>query len=123
MRCTQTFESHASNQQSISDDYNAETSQYPEIVFMMRGNYSMPTEATDHVLIRAEKEQWEGTKPGDKLTLKWNQFTTTSAGGVLPFNGDPVLNANFFNGQHIIVGKVKMVVEIVSALQPMLVTK
>ena len=112
----QTFESHASNQQSISDDYNAETSQYPEIVFMMRGNYSMPTEATDHVLIRAEKEQWEGTKPGDKLTLKWNQFTTTSAGGVLPFNGDPVLNANFFNGQHIIVGKVKMVVEIVSAL-------
>ena len=34
----------------------------------------------------------------------------------MPFNGDPVLNANFFNGQHIIVGKVKMVVEIVSAL-------
>ena len=25
-----------------------------------------------HILIRAEKEQWEGTKPGDILTLKWN---------------------------------------------------
>ena len=112
----QNFQSHASNQQSISDDYDTTSSSYPETVFMMRGNYAMPNSATDHILIRAEKEQWEGTKPGDILTLKWNQFTSLATAGVQPFNGDAVMNQSFINGQHVIAGKVQMVVEIISAL-------
>ena len=83
---------------------------------MMRGNPSIPTAATDHILIRAEKEQYEGTKPGDILTLKWNKYTTSNQVGLQPFSGDPVLTESFINGQHTIVGKVDVVVKIISAL-------
>ena len=83
---------------------------------MMRGNYATPNSATDHILIRAEKEQWEGTKPGDILTLKWNQFTSLATAGVQPLMAMSVMNQSFANGQHVIAGKVQMVVEIISAL-------
>ena len=112
-QAVQTFENFASNQQSKIDEYNTNTSQYPDVVYMMRGNYSMPNDATDHILIRAEKEQYEGTKPGDILTLAWNRYTSTTPAGIAPFNNDPVLNESFLNGQHTIVGKVDRVIEVI----------
>ena len=115
-QAVQTFQNFASNQQSKIDEYNTDTTQYPDVVYMMRGNYSMPNDATDHILIRAEKEQYEGTKPGDILTLEWNKYTTTTPAGIDPFNNDPVLNEALINGNHTIVGKVDRVVTIVSAL-------
>ena len=112
----QTFFSHASNQQSKGDEYDSASTSYPDVTYMMRGNPSIPTAATDHILIRAEKEQYEGTKPGDILTLKWNKYTTSNQVGLQPFSGDPVLTESFINGQHTIVGKVDVVVKIISAL-------
>ena len=113
----QTFFNHASNQQSKGDEYNStSTPRYPGIVYMMRGNPSIPLAPTDHILIRAEKEQFEGTKPGDILTLKWNRYTTSTLAGISPFNGDSVLTETLINGQHTIVGKVDVVVKIISAL-------
>ena len=50
----------------------------------------------------------------DKLTLKWNCLQQ-HLGGVLSTE-IPVLNATLLTDKYIIVGKVKMVVEIVSAL-------
>ena len=51
---------------------------------MMRGNYSMPNDSTDHILIRAETQQWEASKSGDILTLKWNRYKTGALGGQFP---------------------------------------
>ena len=112
----QQFPSHSSNQQSKGDDYDSTANEYPNIVYMMRGNPSLPTASTDHILIRAEKEQYEGTKPGDILTLKWNKYTTANQTGLQPFSNDNVLTETFLNGQHTIVGKVDVVVKIISAL-------
>ena len=112
----QTFVNHASNAQAAENDYNTESSSYPEIIYMMRGNPNMPADATDHILIRAETQQWEGTKAGDVLTLKWNRYTTKALAGLSPFNNDAVLNETFLNGDHVIVNKVKMAVEVISAL-------
>ena len=111
----QRFTSVSSNQQSITDDYQG-IDGYPETEFMVRGDYTIADSDTDHILVRAEKEQFEGTKPGDVLTLKWNKYTTSSAGGIEPFNGDAVLNETFINGDHTIVHKVQAIVHIQSAL-------
>ena len=112
----QTCSSHASNAQAAENDYDAESQGYPVIPYMMRGNYSMPNDSTDHILIRAETQQWEASKPGDILTLKWNRYKTGALGGQFPFNNDPILNEAFLNGNHIITNKVKMVIEVISAL-------
>ena len=112
----QTCSSHASNAQAAENDYDVGSGSYPEVPYMMRGNFSMPNASTDHILIRAEKEQWEASKAGDILTLKWNRYTTDGLGGQFPFNNDPVINESFINGNHVITNKVKMVVEVISAL-------
>ena len=59
----QTCSSHASNAQAAENDYDAESQGYPVIPYMMRGNYSMPNDSTDHILIRAETQQWEASSP------------------------------------------------------------
>ncbi len=107
---------HASNAQAAENDYDANTQDYPTIVYMMRGNHSMPDASTDHILIRAETQQWEASKAGDILTLKWNAYKTGALSGVSPFNNDAIVNEAFINGNHVIVNKVKMVIEVISAL-------
>ncbi len=111
------FDTHASNQQSIEDDYDSTDQSYPEIPFMIRGDYSLGAdESTDHILIRAETDQWEGTKAGDRLFLKWNKYTTTNKLGTQPFNNDSVLTETFINGEHTIVNKVSAICHVQSTL-------
>tara|TARA_Y200000002_G_scaffold136879_1_gene112844 strand:+ start:13385 stop:28348 length:14964 start_codon:yes stop_codon:yes gene_type:complete len=112
----QFFSNHASNQQSKGDDYNTISSSYPTISYMLRGNPSIASAPTDHILIRAEKEQFEGTKSGDTLTLKWNRYTTNTPSGIAPFNGDTVLTESYINGDHEIIDKVEAIVKVISAL-------
>ena len=112
-----TFDAVASNQQSISNDYDAGSNSYPEIKFIVRGDYVLgSTASTDHILIRAEEDQYEGTKVGDRLILKWNRFTNATRAGIDPFNSDPILNETFLNGEHAIVAKVDAVLYIESTL-------
>lgn len=113
----QTFPSTSSNQQSLKNTYDSDTNSYPERVYIARGDYGLGTdEATDHILIRAEQEQFEGTKPGDRLFLKWNRYTTANQAGKDPFNSDPVLTEAFLNGEHVIDKKVQKVLQIESSL-------
>jgi hypothetical protein len=79
---------------------------YPEVEYIIRGNYAFAADSTDHVLIRAEESNYEATKPGDKLVLEWNEFTTRFPDGYLPFKGHDVLTKDFFTGEHTIVSKV-----------------
>ena len=113
----QLFSNHSSSQQSIVDDYITDSQIYPSIEFMIRGDYSLgANEPTDHILIRAEKEQFEGTKSGDILTLKWNNYITSARTGTQPFNNDTTLTQSFINGHHTIVTKVQHIAHIQSAL-------
>ena len=57
---------------------------------MNLGHWLKSLSATDHILLRAEKEQFEGTKVGDTLSLKWIRYTTTTPAGISPFNNDAV---------------------------------
>lgn len=113
----QQYVSHASNQQAKSNDYDSATTTYPDIDYIVRGDYTLGADVTtDHILVRAEKEQYEGTKQGDILTLKWNKYTSTAQGGIQPFNGDSTLTESFINGQHTIADRVQHIVHIQSAL-------
>ena len=113
----QLFPASSSNQQSLDGTYDSFANEYPETVFMARGDYGLGTDvATDHILIRAEQEQFEGTKAGDRLFLKWNRYTTGNLSGRDPFNSDPVLTEAFINGEHAITAKVQKVLQIESSL-------
>ena len=113
----QIYSNHSSNAQAKEDDYDATTQTYPTIEYIVRGDYTLGADSdTDHILVRAEKEQFEGTKSGDILTLKWNKYTTSNQTGIQPFNGDSTLTESLINGNHTIVDKVQHIVHIQSAL-------
>ena len=113
----QTYRNHSSNQQAKENDYDSTSQTYPTIEYIVRGDYTLGASSdTDHILVRAEKEQFEGTKPGDILTLKWNKYTTTTQAGIEPFNNDNVITESLLNGNHTIVDKVQHIIHIQSAL-------
>ena len=112
----QQFSSLSSNQQSKGDEYISADQSYPAVEYMVRGNYTIPDAETNHILIRAETDQFEGTKAGDVLTLKWNRYTSTTTAGKDPFNSDPVLTESFLNGDHTIIHKVEAICHVQSAL-------
>ena len=113
----QQFPTVSKNIESLENDYDSFTQTYPERIYMARGDYSLgEDEATDHILIRAEQEQFEGTKPGDRLFLKWNRYTTSNRTGLDPFNNDSVITESFINDEHVILNKVAKVMFIQSAL-------
>ena len=101
-----TFNSSALNISPLVDT----NGNYPNIPFIIRGNYSFPTEATDHILIKAPATQYEATTPGDKLQLKWNQYTTRYPTGMLPFQNSTVITKDFITGEHVIVEKIDLIV-------------
>ena len=102
----ETFNSSALNLKPLE----SETGTYPDIPFLIRGNYSFPTEATDHILVKAPASQYDATKIGDILHLKWNEFTTRYPTGMQPFNGDAVMTKDFITGSHTIVEKIDLIV-------------
>ena len=57
---------------------------YPETVYAIRGRYSFDG-ATDHILVRAPKDPYEGSSVNDKISLQWNQYSQNYPNGILPF--------------------------------------
>ena len=98
------FRSSAQGHQAIKDANTAGT--YIDIKHIVTGNYGLVSAATDHILIRAPKNQYRGTQIGDVLHTKWNRLTTRFPQGKDPFNNDTVLNASFFTGSHAITEKI-----------------
>ena len=93
----------------LDEKYDDQTLSYPGIEYVIRGNYSFPSEATNHVLFRAPSDMYEASKAGDKFNTVWNEFTTLKPAGYLPFDGDPILNKQFFTKQHTIVDKIDVI--------------
>ena len=88
-------------------EYDVDNDQYPTITQMITGNYGLGTGGADHLLIRAGKDQYEGSAVGDKLVLRWNNFTTEYPLGNDPFDGaEPLIDQTFINNEHIILEKI-----------------
>ena len=52
----QLYQNHSSNAQAKGNDYISSTQSYPEIEYIVRGDYTLGTNSdTDHILVRAEK--------------------------------------------------------------------
>ena len=91
-------------------------------VVLASGNYPFTNTATDHVIVRAPFNQYEGSKVGDTFTLKWNQRSNAyqnknSIQDVAPFNGiyNPIVGTDFITGDHQILYKVDAVLYVDAA--------
>ena len=65
-------------------NYNSGNNSYPSIVYAIRGDYGLDV-TTDHMLIRAPLEQYEGSSQGDTVVLNWNEFSQNYPDGILPW--------------------------------------
>jgi hypothetical protein len=100
------FPSFSSHLRHLISTYDANTQQYDNVYYILRGNFTFQEETTDHVLIRAPRLAYVATTPGDTLQLFWNDINTRYPSGVQPFNGNPTINKTFFDGNHTIADKV-----------------
>jgi len=77
---------------------------------LVAGNPGLPNYPnTDHVLVRAPKDQYLGTAVGDTLNLFWNQrsYAYPTLDNYLPFDNEiPEININFLNQEHTILEKI-----------------
>ena len=88
--------------------YDPDLASYNNLTNLVIGDHVFPNVTTDHMLIRANEEQFLGTAIGDKLQLKWNTYTSIFPNGKQPFAGTYVANnidATFLTGEHAIVYK------------------
>ena len=79
---------------------------------LVAGDPGLISNVTSHLLVRAPKDMYIGTKAGDILNLAWNQrsYAYPTLDNYLPFNGalDTNINkfADFITGNHTIVEKI-----------------
>ena len=85
------------------------------------GNYPFNSVETDHFIIRAPFDQYEGSKVGDTVSLKWNQRSyayqnKNAIEDVAPFNNRfPNISHTFLTGEHQILYKIDAVLYIDAA--------
>lgn len=88
-----------------------------QLNLLFAGNPGLPETQTDHILVRAPIDQYNGSKIGDKIVLAWNEFTdaNNTRTQVLPWAGNiPELTVNFIEQTHVIHQKVDRVFYITS---------
>ena len=96
----------------IIDRLNTEASDSEKIPVILTGNYPIPEVTTDHILLRAPRDMYEGSAEGDSVQLVWNKLTIgyqdqNSYISREPFLGAiPEINSNFLTDNHIIQKKV-----------------
>ena len=85
---------------------------------LQTGNYKLNSKPnTTHILVRAPKEAYEGSKTGDNIVLKWNNYSNINTQGynvsVEPFDGQfPEITGALLSDIHPIVAKVENVLYI-----------
>ena len=111
-----TFDSHAHAKEST---YDSNTGNYDPISSIIVGNYIFPNTTTDHLLIRASLDQYQGTAVGDKLQLKWNGFNTfvpPSGSAYEPFNGVDANVTAVLTGSQVIQEKIDDILNVPDTL-------
>ena len=88
------------------------------INLLQTGNYKLNSKPnTTHLLIRAPKQAYEGSKATDKVVLAWNSYSNINSQGssvaVEPFDGQfPAITGAFLSDTHVIQAKVENVLHI-----------
>jgi len=99
---------------------------------LLQGTPYLANELTDHLLVKAPIDQYRATEAGDKLYLRWNLYTNFnrvegSNIAVQPFptrintanTGQyKAPDANFINGEHVIVEKIDQVILLTEYANP-----
>ena len=79
------------------------------INLLVSGDPGLQNNITNHLLVRAPKDMYIGTKPGDLLRLAWNRrsYTYPTLANYLPFDGDiSEITPEFLDAEHTIVEKI-----------------
>ena len=103
------FDSHVF---AFESTYDADLLGYENITNLVIGDHVFGNVTTEHMLIRANTEQFLGTAVGDKLQLKWNLYTSVFPNGRQPFNGAYAsvnIDASFLTGEHTILHKLEKI--------------
>ena len=96
----------------IIDTLNLESSDAENIPFMLTGNYPFENQTTDHFLVRAPKEMYDGTGLGDDLVFHWNNFANANQEQDIlvetqPFGGAiPYFNKTYLETAHTVFDKI-----------------
>ena len=76
---------------------------------LVAGDPGLENNTTSHLLVRAPKDMYIGTKSGDILNLFWNQrsYTYPTLDNYIPFDGNiPLITKDFISQEHNIVEKI-----------------
>lgn len=99
----------------IIDALNIEADDSEKIPVILTGNYPIPEVETDHILIRAPLDMYNGSAEGDDVQLVWNTLTIGYQDQETyvarePFLGAiPEVDSNFITDSHTIQKKVDAV--------------
>ena len=80
-----------------------------ELTLLVAGNPGLPNSTTNHLLVRAPKDMYIGTKIGDTVNLFWNQrsYAYPTLENFLPFDGNiPQITGDVISQSHTIVEKI-----------------
>lgn len=108
------FDSFASVPQII-DTLNLEASDAENIPFILTGNYPFVNQTTDHLLIRAPKNMYDGTGIGDNIVLHWNSFANANQEQdtlveTQPFDGSiPYISKTYLESDHVLDKKIDVI--------------
>ena len=76
---------------------------------LVAGDSNLENNTSSHLLVRAPKDMYIGTKAGDVINLFWNQrsYAYPTLDNYLPFDGNiPEITGEFLSQDHIIVEKI-----------------
>ena len=82
---------------------------------LVAGDPGLPNNTTSHILIRAPKDMYIGTAPGDTANLFWNRrsFAYPTLDNYVPFDGlIPEITPEFLTQSHTIVEKIDHIINI-----------
>lgn len=105
----------------ILQDLNLTNKNSESIRVLLAGNYPYENISTDHFIIKAPRDMFEGSAAGDTLTLKWNNrsFAYQSQTAIAdrePFSGKiPFITSEFLSGKFEISAKFDSILYVDSA--------
>ena len=80
-----------------------------DLNLLVAGDPGLPNNSVNHILVRAPKDMYIGTKSGDTINLFWNQrsYAYPTLDNYLPFNGDiPEITGDVISQEHTIFEKI-----------------
>lgn len=100
------------------DDLNIELFNSDDIDVVLTGNYPFTEVTTDHLIIKAPNDMYEGSAIGDEISLKWNTLTSANQDQLIltarePFDGSiSEITSTFLTDKHEIVYKIDVILYI-----------